>query len=282
MPESWLGSNRYVGPKEYGQGVFPNGNSYANMDELSGWHGRLGAASLTSETAFSSNYPSIWRTLTPMMDLFVRRMNQNGYERQFTPLKSKIDPSRRGVINEAANRFLSTSIERKIALGKLTVADMNASIVAAAAYVQGKDPETDFGRASKAEHDEVVELARRLRHWFSLSVTDWKSVVTAPYFRGHGRISHCTGDFALPDGIVEIKSGERMFRSVDYRQLLIYLALHYGHTGILFKNLMLVNPRIGVSIQMSSASLSEEISGVSVTELCNSLLDSFAAELVSL
>ena len=79
------------------------------MDELSGWHGRLGAASLTSETAFSSNYPSIWRTLTPMMDLFVRRMNQNGYERQFTPLKSKIDPSRRGVINEAANRFLSNA-----------------------------------------------------------------------------------------------------------------------------------------------------------------------------
>lgn len=217
-----------------------------------------------------------------MMDHFVRRMNLDGYERDFAPLESSGQADRRGVINEAANRLFSKIVRRALENEEATKEDVDASILEACLYVSGKDADIEFGSASRDEIREVTDLANRLRHWFASSVKTVSEITLAPSFRGYGRISHCQGDFVIPAGLVEIKSGDRMFRSVDYRQLSVYAALSFAQSNEIYENLMLVNPRVGVSVIVPTNEFAQEVAGTSAVELFNSLLNAFSAQLVSL
>lgn len=46
--------------------------------------------------------------------------------------------------------------------------------------------------------------------------------------------------------------------------------------------MMLVNPRVGVSVSMETEAFAREVAGQSATELCSALLDKFGVALVSL
>src|ERR1700722_18837461 len=65
---------------------------------------------MTSETSFAQYHTSTWRLLAPTIDLYIRQLNLELYEREFPVLNSNVASERRGFINEIAfNAFCAIS-----------------------------------------------------------------------------------------------------------------------------------------------------------------------------
>jgi hypothetical protein len=88
-----------------------------------------------------------------------------------------------------------------------------------------------------------------------------------PIFPGCGIIDACRGDLIVSNILFEVKAGDRLFRSVDVRQLITYATLNQISKRFTIEKVGLFNPRIGVSATISVDDLCFEISGKNSIEL---------------
>jgi hypothetical protein len=223
--------------------------------------------SVTSETAFSQSFSSTWRMLTPATDLFVRKVNSILRQREFAPLKSTVLPERRGFINEAAFEFFRIRREW-FNFSRPRDELMSRAAEAAKATIcriERIDPAV-IPDPSEAEGDELLAIAERLQMFFSRE-SNGRSVQVHPKFPGCGIIDTCLGDVCFGDTLYEVKAGDRTFRSMDLRQLLIYAALSKAARMSPLRHVGLLNPRTGVSFSSDLDGLCLEVSGTRSEEL---------------
>lgn len=230
---------------------------------------------MIAETTFAKVHSSIWRTLTPTSELFVRRINGELYQREFAPLVTATAPERRAFINAIAfNAFC----DRVGAAQKSVFPAARPSLV---------DKET-LGAAVNNARDEVCKMENllpfeipdpeahelsdsqaqlvRLESFFYRE-TIGTHLLLRPEFPGCGIIDRCYGDVLASTCLYEIKAGERPFRSIDIRQLLIYCSLNAEAKTYVINEVALFNPRRGVSFKVGIDDLCFEISGRSSAEL---------------
>jgi hypothetical protein len=222
----------------------------------------LERSAVTSAVAFARDHASIWRSLTPTAEIFVRRLNADLYEREYAPLKSAVEPDRRALVNEIAFRLFSMAITEKWQ-GR-SVADQ--AIEQARNDVQ-RASEKFYGAASaqtmglnKSETEEVLNLFERLRRFFTRA-SERQGIELSPRFVGCGILDTCAGDIYFPTTLFEVKAGDRSFRSIDVRQLLIYAALNKASGARELTQIGLFNPRTGVSFVAGLDDLCLDISG---------------------
>lgn len=238
---------------------------------------------MISETLFAAQYASVWRTLTPAMEEFVRRENMDGYTREWPPIPSASATDRRGIVNEAGFLLFSVIAESPAEQAGATLKEhIPTAFAAAYAYVTGSGETAEIPEFSVAEKREAVVIAGRLFNFFC-PLRDRFGITVSPRFKGSGIISGCAGDVLVGSSrLYEVKSGDRSFRSVDYRQLAIYMALGFAETGIPFEMLGVINPRRGTLVEVNTETFAREASGQSAVSLCQSLIEAFSANLVSL
>lgn len=212
---------------------------------------------MISELRFVKSYNSLWRSLAPTMELFVRKANLRLYERNWAELPSVSAPGVRSLINQVAFRSLIGAVE--------THASYNARI----RYLE------DIGNIATAEErltndrfldvsnlEESAALARRMcAHLFRMRQDH---VRLNPRFEGCGIINACYGDaISETDQIIELKDGDRPFRAYEFRQVTVYGALHLNSTGRLPPAFAVINSRRGVSVEMPIDLLAAEVAGQS-------------------
>jgi hypothetical protein len=227
---------------------------------------------VTSETAFAQSYSSTWRLLAPATDLFVRKVNLMLREREFAPLVSTVVPERRGFINEAAFQFFR--IRRQMfnwnrprnELVSIAAEEAKATI----SRIERIDP-IDISDPVGVEEDEVLVIAERLQMFFSRE-SKGQSFQVQPKFPGCGIIDTCFGDVCFGDTLYEVKAGDRTFRSMDLRQLLIYAALSKSASMRPLRHVGLLNPRTGVSFAIGLDDLCLEVSGTQSEELLTEIV----------
>ena len=112
----------------------------------------------------------------------------------------------------------------------------------------------------RMEPNEAIEQTTRLVRYFS-SIAKGRIMECSPHFSGCGMIDSCRGDILIGDTLYEIKAGDRNFRSLDIRQLLVYAALNSESGEKNVQNVGLFNPRTGVSVEVSLDELCFEVSG---------------------
>jgi hypothetical protein len=119
--------------------------------------------------------------------------------------------------------------------------------------------------------EEATALANRLLKHFS----DWSGAAEIqPLLPGVGLLNSCHPDLIYGDTLVEIKMGNSGFRSDDIRQLLVYYCLwRECSPSRTINRLCLVNPRRGISWEFPVETLVQIISGNSVQEFVQELLD---------
>src|ERR1700736_5039362 len=112
---------------------------------------------LISETAFCRHSSSTWRSLTPTMEIFVRKINLSLYVREFPILRSNVDPSRRGFINEIAFRlFVET---RKFPfLGQ----EAESRAISAAQQLMSRIEDSNTSDTSPPNQEEMVDAKEQL------------------------------------------------------------------------------------------------------------------------
>jgi hypothetical protein len=234
---------------------------------------------MISERQFSNTFTSFWREAVPMLDAFWRTQNLAA-ERFCEPLNTDGNRQIRGVINELAFEvFCRRSALPEAKLSKLAAIKLAEEALPKVVQYINRFITTSPIRpeeVSPAEIAEALTLTKRLLEYFR-EYEPSKDVMFRPKFFGCGMIGSCEGDLLAGKTLYEIKSGNRSFRVVDIRQLIIYCALNRPRNAYNIENLGLVNPRVGLYWVRDVESISRAISGKSAAELLDELVAYFSA-----
>ncbi len=230
---------------------------------------------LISETTFSQNYSSSWRSLAPAGELYIRKINTSLYERFGLHLASTVSSDRRALVNEATFRLFELwSAARSEGEVFATTAE-NIAAAETAAQIEISRLENSIGlKANPLDVNEKVEIITLFRslHAFFTTVRPGQLVVS-PMFPGCGIVDSCKGDIITNKTLYEIKAGERNFRSTDLRQLLTYAALNVQSGAFDIKMVGLINPRIGIFFEADLEELCFEVAGKAANDLLGEIVE---------
>jgi hypothetical protein len=235
---------------------------------------------MISERLFARSYASFWRSLLPYCDAYVRDLNAHlvNEKRHAGDAQSTLagvdamaqQPSLlRAVVNEAGVRLYRSRCEALSA----QVDDVERAIAEAASWLGVFEPTVP------AECTQDVEfLVGRLVRSFGATAA---SKVFGPRFAGCGLLAECEGDLLYDRDLVEVKSGDRAFRSVDVRQVLIYAALNRVMPKYEIVNVCIYNARLDWKVAMSVEEMCVRLGGGSAPDVLGSIADFAAAGVVS-
>jgi hypothetical protein len=237
-----------------------------------------------SVSQFCKMHSSFWKGLTPSTDIFVRRLNLGHYERDFPEMTISAAPMRRGFINEIAFAVFCQDVRNNVGWPPPELA--RAEVEAAVAEVrsrplrrEGREMAPD-AELSAGELLDIGEQRSRLLRMFTFD-RPGGALVTGPSFPGCGIIDACEGDLIVSNILYEVKAGDRFFRSIDIRQLIMYGTLNFISKRFTIERLGLFNPRVGVSATMPIDDLCFEISGKQSGELFSEIASAISSGEIS-
>jgi hypothetical protein len=241
---------------------------------------------MSTELSIINGYSRFWEELFIGSKIYIPIMNKQEAEKAFEPLDIEDIPQRRPLINEIA-----FSIFEKFCLKEL---DNN--------YVQNLNLDDTLLRKLHQEklinlyeiiylgrsfthdliEDELTiikEMAQRLIKTFS----DREGLKVSPTFAGCGIVHEARGDIYYKETLVEVKAGDRNFKSQDIRQLFIYGALNSKQQEPLdIKYFQLFNPRTGLIWEEEIGAIAWKIAGSSPFEVFNELIEFISSDYRSL
>jgi hypothetical protein len=186
-------------------------------------------------------------------------------------MKIPTQPMRRGFINEVAFAAFCQSARRGQGWqpGRLSKAELDHAVASVRSLTVRKEIHGETIPEEGPVAEELLDIEeqrdRLLKFVFLNRSID--TLVVEPVFPGCGIIDASKGDLIVSDILFEVKAGDRLFRSIDVRQLIMYSTLNYISQSFRIERLGLFNPRIGVSATISIDDLCFEISGKNSTEL---------------
>jgi hypothetical protein len=221
---------------------------------------------MISEHLFARSFSSFWRDLLPFSEVFVRGVN--GRWGGLIEDPPGIDPLDRAIANEGAVRLYRRVVEADTTITGSLVA---ASIQEAASWMNVDDYTPPEGSA-----DEVEQMARSLEWRY-----EREDLLFSPAFAGCGVLGACEGDFLKGETLVEVKSGNRGFRSPDFRQVVTYLALNHAARHHTITRVNVYNARLNRLVDLSVADLCMQLAGDGEIEVFSRVIEFAAGAVMS-
>lgn len=226
---------------------------------------------MTSASRFAHEHNSFWNTYTPALDTTVRAVNAGASNRFNVPMKGRSVPERNFIVNETAyvgleakQRGECTTVEEQFLLAKKRMNCLPGA-------------PRDIAPLSPPERKDVDELVERSIIGLadaSVYLRDCQFQTPAP---GCGIIDSSLTDCVHKNTIVEFKSGDRGFRSVDFRQVLTYACLFRATGTVEIGDLIVINARRGVYVRLDLDEFVFDISGTTPSEFLMSFVAAVAA-----
>lgn len=234
---------------------------------------------MISERRFVEVFSAFWQELLPMGERYIRWQNL-ALDRYTTPLMTSGNPHKRGLINETASRLFAKWIKHGLA-NEIPDTLVEESRKEAVNFVRRfRDSSLKLQeRFSDEDEEEVLNLVRQMQE-FPFFRNHQGNLVAFPRFDGCGIIDSCNGDLLTKGTLIEVKAGDRPFRLVDVRQVLVYCALNHAKPMHKIEEILLINPRRGVYFSNSLDSLCLELSGISKYDIFQRIID-FASQPVA-
>lgn len=229
---------------------------------------------MISVTRLSSSFTSFWQELLPTGDAFVRRMNLDK-QRFCVPLDSKVQAARRALVNEMGFQMFKLSLGSGFSLDqtRYTTEELTQIYLQAWRSLQMSHwfRDSDASDLDEIERAETVEIARRLRHFFR-ELHSGKAPQLSVVFPGCGFVDNSEGDVLIEQTLYEIKAGDRSFRLIDIRQVLVYLAMNQSANYYDINKVGFLNPRLGVCYSLDVEELVVRVAGTSSVELFSDIV----------
>lgn len=235
---------------------------------------------MISERQLVRNYPSFWKSTTPMADVFWRAQNLQA-ERYWEPITSHGRKESRAFINELAFEAFAQSVSVGANVTRTLLKDFALEgSERVAKYLsrftdhssQDTEPLTDTDLA------EIVSLALRLNEFFRSHLRGGH-LTLRPRFFGCGCLMAAEGDVLINQTLYEVKAGDRSFRVPDLRQLLVYCALNRAKPIAEISSIALLNPRVGLYWSFDLDACARAVSGRSAPDLLEDIAY-FAAQTI--
>jgi hypothetical protein len=199
------------------------------------------------------------------MELFVRKANLRLSNRNFPELQTRSLPGSRADINRISFQLLANGISIGAGPAKCTeyLRSMEGVAKAAASINSASIREDDYR--------EISDLSLRMHR--QLFILQKSPVFLDPSYPGCGIINTCHGDAITEDlKLIELKDGDRPFRAYEFRQLVIYAALHMNSTGTVPSALEVINSRRGTSVTLSMEAFAKEVAGQPAYDLLEEVI----------
>lgn len=203
---------------------------------------------------------SVWHVSVPSLEQFTRWVNSKPrtYAR---PVARTGDAKRSALIAETA--FVQATAR---------VGNRGDSESKARALLERLPGPPEGGPLTSEERLEVRSLARNLRGFVPIDDDEEIQSIINPAFPGCGFVAPAFGDILEGKHLTEVKTVERGFRGLDFRQALTYCALGYA-AGLEIDRLTLVNPRRAVYFRTSTTSLARDLGAASWIDLMHNLVN---------
>lgn len=184
------------------------------------------------------------------------------------------EPGRRGLINEIAFGLFANI--GKPASPSSIRSDVNSFALATekALHQQRRFATRgteDLSYPNLYEKLEIYSIAETLE-LYRKTISNKAVPLPYPQFSGCGTLDACCGDLIVDDILVEVKSGNRNFRSMDIRQVLIYCALNSVQRKYDIRSVSCVNPRRGVYFLVDLDTLCLQFASLSASEVLAELV----------
>lgn len=215
---------------------------------------------MITERDLTEGHASFWGIIAPNLTWVLRGFNLSGRETFAPPLNTGSSPERNFYVNEVAFRLAVDSL-----LGReATILEVLGEVYS---ELSAKKKVGQFERElSHSEHRDAREIAARLRDGIPGFITHGTALVPEPSYPGLGALARCTADLRYGRCLVEVKSGDRSLRSIDFRQVLIYHLLSAMSEDDTLHNCLIINPRQGYRIFFEFSDLVAAISGKTIVE----------------
>ena len=227
---------------------------------------------MISERTLAHRYTSFWNQLAPMAERFVRECNVSSDEWK-PPLLSGTRPDRRGLINETAFNFFANAVAG--VKGGTTEAQDKAK--EKIAQLERKD----LGAIASLDEVEVREAEALSNRLMAYVQEMHAAAVPRPMFPGCGVLDDTEGDILAGTTLIEVKAGQRNFRVVDWRQLLVYASMNWLSSSYSVDRIGVVNPRQGTAFVADVDEICEGMCGLSASEVYDRIVKFISMELTS-
>ena len=214
---------------------------------------------MISERQFATLYTSFWATVLPLGESTVRGMNLR-VDRVYDPFDADASAALNGFVNELAFRLAESS--HRAGTKTISLKELPKVYASTESYIL-RLPRPSIP-SSEAERDaatrDAVAIAQRLAEMIGPARGE-NSITFRPLFMGCGTLDACEGDILIGEDLWEVKSGDRHFRQIDIRQILIYCALNHAARTRVIDRYSLVNPRAGVVLADTIDNLVYDVAG---------------------
>lgn len=231
---------------------------------------------MMSDRTFARRFSSYWRSLLPMGDYLIRRVNLEP-TRYASAIVGRSAPERRALVNEAGFLLAELCAKNGAVEGRIRsyeyldlLREVESRAVEKIAPLERRKA-GDIAALDPLEASEASEMAISIIKFIQLSgsADDFEF---SPIFYGCGMVSDCAGDLRVGAALCELKAGDRGFRSQDLRQIFVCLCLNYAKTTHSIDKLSVVNPRRGVKFQVDVDALCRAASGRAFFDVAGDLI----------
>ena len=241
---------------------------------------------MISERVASRAFESVWRTHLPLLTpAFMNSFNQQFVKpivcigKPLPPVPAPSTPDSPDLVAELGIQIVRSALEAQVSVDD--VATDQFSVHAAwlrslnlVSRYEGKQPDSAAMQLNPHDTDNAFRLARNLSVFVDQFDGDAEF---APLVPGAGTLSQCEADLAIDHTLIEVKTVSRRFRSIDLRQLLIYLALDWISGEPRWIRGCLVNPRRAVWVDFDADWLVRRLSGRPAADVLSDLIEAFTS-----
>lgn len=230
---------------------------------------------MISEASFAKRFTSFWNELLPNAKNYVRLANSAARVATHRPLPAPARRQNTAFVNTLAfNLYCRVTANRQDIRTLLATAfrdseELKADVARSARYLQRfRDYAPHELPLSEAEWRQTLEITQILAERYNYT----QSPIIAPKFSGCGFLNPAEGDLLVRSKLVEIKSGERSFSLVDFRQVLVYCVLnHLSNTKADIQSVEIFNPRMGILFSDTIDNFAIGMSSLGALELFSEL-----------
>lgn len=227
---------------------------------------------MISETTFAKKFTSFWNEILPNAKNYVRLVNNGRLEALYEPFEQAERKNNIALINVIYfNMFKHLSDKKKPYAyfddNEFYKSDTFQEIIKESVNFLDR---FSYGNKCKLPllNSELFQIKQLFRLLYFHVQPQINHIKISPSFDGCGFLNKAEGDILSNNTLIEIKSGERAFSLVDFRQLVIYLALnHYSKKQHKIDTIELFNPRMGISYSEAVDGFCKNISSLDSREL---------------
>lgn len=218
---------------------------------------------MISEITFAKDYTSFWNSLLTNGKNYVRLVNGTLVTDTHKPLIKESNHSAMiAFINLVSFKMFSFYIENK---RNLNSEEIHNICHTAADQLKRFSPFyheftiPDFFTIKEEVNFITKHLLTRYQN---------QEVVISPAFSGLGFLNRSEADLIFDNTLVELKSGERKFKLIDFRQILIYLTQnHFSKEPLDLEYFELFNPRMGILFESRIDDMVYQLSALTPVEV---------------